>query len=55
VFNVENVGGRIRFMDGQNGVADASGYFANGGNTRFVRLDDLPLGNTNQFVTKPKP
>jgi hypothetical protein len=43
VFNVENVNGQIRFVDGQNNLLDASGYFARGGQPAFVRLDDLPI------------
>ena len=39
VFNVENVGGD-RFIDGQNGVADAAGYFDLEGHP-LVRLDDV--------------
>jgi hypothetical protein len=44
VFNVENVGGTVRFVDGQTipPVTDASGYFDRGGQTRYLRLDDLP-------------
>jgi hypothetical protein len=43
VFNVENVGGAVRFVDGQNGSADVAHYFQRGTNTSYVRLDDLPL------------
>jgi len=44
VFNIENVGGTVRFVDGQTipPVTDASGYFDHGGQTRYLRLDDLP-------------
>jgi hypothetical protein len=44
VFNVENVDGTVRFLDGQPtpSVQDASGYFDLGGNTHYLRLDDLP-------------
>lgn len=44
VFNVENVGGKVRFIDGQPNppVTDASHYFKLGGHTAYVRLDDLP-------------
>lgn len=44
VFNVENVGGQVRFVDGQPTppVTDASHYFDVGHNTRYVRLDNRP-------------
>jgi Papain fold toxin 1, glutamine deamidase len=44
VFNVENVGGKVRFVDGQPtpAVTDASQYFNFGRNTKYLRLDDLP-------------
>ncbi|WP_158581618.1 toxin glutamine deamidase domain-containing protein [Actinomadura spongiicola] len=44
VFNVENVGGNVRFVDGQPtpSVPDASHYFALGTNTHYLRLDNLP-------------
>ncbi|MFB9838785.1 toxin glutamine deamidase domain-containing protein [Actinoallomurus acaciae] len=44
VFNVENVGGKVRFIDGQPtpAVTDASHYFNMGRNTKYLRLDDLP-------------
>ena len=43
VFNVENVGGKVRFVDGQPtpSVSDASHYFALGHDTRYVRFDDV--------------
>lgn len=53
VFNVENVDGEIVFVDGQNNTIDASEYFARGGNTKYVRLDDLPtpgVDDTDEFV-----
>jgi hypothetical protein len=42
VFNVENVGGNVRYLDGQPTppVADASHYFAKGHSTEYLRLDD---------------
>jgi hypothetical protein len=44
VFNVENVGGNVRYVDGQPtpAVVDASHYFANGNSTEYLRLDDCP-------------
>lgn len=44
VFNVENVGGTVRFVDGQTipPRTDASSYFDLGDQTRYLRLDDLP-------------
>lgn len=44
VFNVENVGGKVRFVDGQPTPSrpDASHYFGLGGNTKYLRTDDLP-------------
>jgi hypothetical protein len=43
VFNVENVGGKVRFVDGQPTppITDASNYFNLGSHTKYVRLDDL--------------
>jgi hypothetical protein len=45
VFNVENVGGTVRFVDGQPipPVTDASYYFNLGRTTGYIRLDDLPI------------
>jgi hypothetical protein len=44
VFNVENVGGEVRFVDGQPNppLTDASSHFDRGHNTAYVRLDDKP-------------
>lgn len=53
VFNVENVGGEVRFIDGQNGMADAAGYFDLGGATRFVRLDDVETPSTLSEFVRP--
>lgn len=53
VFNVENVDGRVVFVDGQNNTIDASDYFARGGNTKYVRLDDLPtpdVDDSDEYV-----
>lgn len=52
VFNVENVGGNVRFVDGQNGAADVAHYFQQGHSTRCLRLDDLPVpsGTDPTFV-----
>jgi hypothetical protein len=52
VFSVENVGGRVRFVDGQNGAADVAHYFLNGHSTEYLRLDDLPVppGTNPTFV-----
>ncbi|GAA4396541.1 hypothetical protein GCM10023088_79120 [Actinomadura verrucosospora] len=44
VFSVENVGGKVRFVDGQPtpSVPDASHYFAVGRNTHYLRVDNRP-------------
>ncbi|MFF3730879.1 toxin glutamine deamidase domain-containing protein [Streptomyces sp. NPDC002476] len=44
VFNVENVGGRVRFVDGQPTphVTDASHYFALSKMCGYLRIDDKP-------------
>lgn len=44
VFNVENVDGNLRFIDGQPTppLTDASNYFSRGYDTQFMRLDDKP-------------
>lgn len=45
VFNVENVNGKVRFIDAQDGTTDASGYFkhikANPDTTYISRVDNL--------------
>ncbi|WP_285637300.1 toxin glutamine deamidase domain-containing protein [Actinoallomurus iriomotensis] len=53
VFNVENVGGKVRFVDGQPTppVMDASHYFNIGGRTAYLRLDDLQTPDPSR--TKP--
>jgi hypothetical protein len=53
VFNVENVGGKVRFVDGQPTppVSDASHYFNVGHDTRYVRLDDR--ATPPESATKP--
>lgn len=53
VFNVENVGGQIRFVDGQPTppVTDASYYFNMGHNTAYIRLDGRPT--PPEDATKP--
>lgn len=58
VFNVENVGGKVRFLDGQPtpARADASAYFTNGSKTKYLRLDDLPTPSpsaTSPYVVTP--
>jgi hypothetical protein len=52
VFNVENVHGAVRFVDGQSGMLDASSHFAHGQGTAFVRLDDLSIGHVHPFLEK---
>jgi Papain fold toxin 1, glutamine deamidase len=44
VFNVENIGGKVHFVDGQppGGQFDAEHYFERGDFTFYARLDDLP-------------
>lgn len=51
VFNVENVGGQVRFIDAQPhpGITDASGYFGKGHGTQYVRLDDLPTPDSSKL------
>ncbi|MFI1312888.1 toxin glutamine deamidase domain-containing protein [Streptomyces albidoflavus] len=43
-FNVENVGGKVRFIDAQPNppVTDASHYFSHATESGFLRLDDKP-------------
>ncbi|MFG2057730.1 toxin glutamine deamidase domain-containing protein [Micromonospora sp. NPDC048930] len=54
VFNVENVGGKVRFIDGQNAGRDVADYFTKGHSTSFVRLDDIPMpGGLTEFVRPP--
>ncbi len=45
VFNVENVAGKVRFVDGQPtpSVKDASHYFGLGSHTSYLRLDEAPV------------
>jgi hypothetical protein len=50
VFNVENIGGKVRFVDGQNAVADVSHYFGRGSGFRYVRLDDATPSSLTEFV-----
>ena len=45
VFNVENVGGKVRYLDAQGNIADVSHYFSQGHGFQYVRLDDLPTPN----------
>jgi hypothetical protein len=51
VFNVENVGGQVRYIDAQPnpGVTDAAGYFNKGHGTQYVRLDDLPTPDPSKL------
>ncbi|MFG2091385.1 MULTISPECIES: toxin glutamine deamidase domain-containing protein [unclassified Spirillospora] len=44
VFNAENVGGKVRFVDGQPtpSVTDAANYFTLGRNTHYLRVDNRP-------------
>jgi hypothetical protein len=53
VFSVENVGGQVRFVDGQPTppLTDVSHYFNEGHSTAYVRLDDLPT--PPESATKP--
>jgi hypothetical protein len=58
VFNVENVGGTVRFLDGQPIPVrtDASFYFTHGSKTKYLRLDDLPAPSPSAispYVTTP--
>jgi len=51
VFNVENVHGQIRFVDGQRGLTDVGGYFAVSHDARYMRTDDLPRPrNVDEFA-----
>jgi Skp family chaperone for outer membrane proteins len=42
VFSVENIGGKVRFLDSQNNVVDVGSYLARGKDIKFMRWDDLP-------------
>jgi hypothetical protein len=45
LFTVENIGGRVRFLDSQNGIVDVDYHFNNAhpiNPVRFLRWDDLP-------------
>lgn len=42
IFSVENVGGKVRFLDSQNNVVNVSHYFGLGKDVKFIRWDDLP-------------
>ncbi|MEV3925150.1 toxin glutamine deamidase domain-containing protein [Actinomadura coerulea] len=50
VFSVENVGGRVRFVDSQPKppVRDAAHYFTVGHSTKYLRVDDLPTPPSNK-------
>jgi hypothetical protein len=50
-FNVENVGGEVRFIDGQplGGRPDAAFYFDHGSKTQYARLDDLPDPDPSKY------
>ncbi|WP_338743021.1 toxin glutamine deamidase domain-containing protein [Actinomadura luteofluorescens] len=57
VFSVENVGGRVRFVDSQPKppVRDAAYYFTIGHSTKYLRVDDLPTpaGNKTDPFLEP--
>lgn len=57
VFNVENVGGNVRFLDAQPnpGFTDASHYFQHGHSTEYVRLDDLPTPSSSKTAPYLEP
>ncbi|MEU8309208.1 hypothetical protein AB0C84_37155 [Actinomadura sp. NPDC048955] len=50
VFSVENVGGKVRFVDGQPKppVQDAEYYFTMGHSPEYLRVDDRPTPPKNQ-------
>jgi Papain fold toxin 1, glutamine deamidase len=50
-FNVENVGGQVRFIDGQppGGRPDVAHYFDKGSKTQYVRLDHLPDPDPSKY------
>lgn len=57
VFNVENSGGEVRFVDGQPTPAryDASRYFSRGYGTKYIRLDDRsepPDSTTSRYLER---
>lgn len=54
VFNVENIGGKVYYVDAQNNTVDAAKYFQNGENPQYVRLDDLPApdGVVPEYATQ---
>jgi hypothetical protein len=45
VFNVENIGGGVQFLDPQTGEADVSRYFDYAEWTAYARLDDRTPGS----------
>ncbi|SNS55311.1 toxin glutamine deamidase domain-containing protein [Actinomadura mexicana] len=51
VFSVENVGGRVRFVDGQPKppLRDVAHYFTAGHSTKYLRVDDLPTPSNHQI------
>ncbi|MCO6008288.1 toxin glutamine deamidase domain-containing protein [Actinoallomurus purpureus] len=53
VFSAENVGGKVRFVDGQPtpSARDASHYFNLGSNTKYLRVDDIKTPDPR--TTKP--
>jgi hypothetical protein len=57
VFNVENVNGRVRYLDAQSNTSDARFYFRSARNISYLRLDDLALPGTGleEFVEPADP
>ncbi|HET9657706.1 MAG TPA: helix-turn-helix domain-containing protein, partial [Kineosporiaceae bacterium] len=43
VFSVENVAGRVLFVDAQNNSMDAGGYLDTAADVQYLRLDDLAM------------
>jgi hypothetical protein len=56
LFSWENVDGKIRYFDTQNGVSDAEHYFGQqrpGTVVSYMRLDDLPMPHAENFTVPP--
>lgn len=50
VFSVENINGKVVFVDAQSGSRDVSHYFTRGWDLKYLRTDDLPPAQTGEFT-----
>ena len=50
VINVENVHGKVRFVDGRLNLVEARSAARGAASLRYLRLDDLPLGQLPSSV-----